>query len=88
MSGYVICEYIWLDANDSFRSKTKILLNHDVESGFPVWNFDGSSTKQAEGKSSEVFIRPVKVTRDPFRRDENAFLILCDTWVVDKLKPS
>ena len=36
----VICEYIWLDANKNLRSKTNILLNHDPESGFPIWNYD------------------------------------------------
>jgi|UniRef100_A0A6C0IPM3 glutamine synthetase len=82
----VICEYIWLDANKNLRSKTNILLNHDPESGFPIWNYDGSSTNQANGKSSEVFIRPIKVTRDPFRREEQAFLVLCDTWIIDKVK--
>ena len=84
----VICEYIWLDADNNFRSKTKVLLNHDIDNGFPLWNYDGSSTKQAVGKSSEVFVRPVKVTRDPFRLQSqiDSFLVLCDTWVVDKEK--
>ena len=84
----VVCEYIWLDADNHFRSKTKILINHEIGSGFPLWNYDGSSTKQAAGKSSEVFVRPVKVTRDPFRLQGqfDAFLVLCDTWVVDKEK--
>ena len=84
----VVCEYIWLDADNNFRSKTKVLINHDIDNGFPLWNYDGSSTKQASGKSSEVFVRPVKVTRDPFRLQGqfDAFLVLCDTWVVDKEK--
>ena len=84
----VVCEYVWLDADNNFRSKTKVLINHDIDSGFPLWNYDGSSTKQASGKSSEVFVRPVKVTRDPFRLQGqfDAFLVLCDTWIVDKEK--
>jgi glutamine synthetase len=84
----VVCEYIWLDADNHFRSKTKVLINHDIDSGFPLWNFDGSSTKQASGKSSEVFVRPIKVSRDPFRLQGqfDAFLVLCDTWIVDKEK--
>lgn len=84
----VVCEYIWLDTDNNFRSKTKVLINHDIDNGFPLWNYDGSSTKQASGKSSEVFVRPVKVTRDPFRLQGqfDAFLVLCDTWIVDKEK--
>ncbi len=83
-----ICEYIWLDHDNNFRSKTKIIINHDPDNGFPMWNYDGSSTKQADGSNSEVFIRPVKVINDPFRQNanSNAFLVLCDTWILDKDK--
>ena len=80
-----ICEYIWLDHHNNFRSKTKIIPDHDPSNGFPMWNYDGSSTGQADGSSSEVFIRPVKVVADPFRGD-NSFLVLCDTWLFDKDK--
>ena len=83
-----ICEYVWLDHDSNFRSKTKIIINHDPNNGFPMWNYDGSSTKQADGSNSEVFIRPVKVIADPFRQsaNSNAFLVLCDTWILDKDK--
>ena len=30
----VVCEYIWLDADNHFRSKTKVLINHEIGSGF------------------------------------------------------
>ena len=83
-----ICEYIWLDHNNNFRSKTKVIAGHNPENGFPMWNYDGSSTEQADGSSSEVFIRPVKVISDPFRggTGERSFLVLCDTWLFDKEK--
>ena len=80
-------EYVWLDHNQNFRSKTKVLTNHNpMKDGLPIWNYDGSSTKQADGTDSEVFLRPVKLCYDPFRRSDNAYLVLCDTWLADKKK--
>jgi len=49
----------------------------------PIWNFDGSSTEQAVGLDSEVYIKPVYMVRDPFRRDRDSWLVLCDTWLPD-----
>jgi glutamine synthetase len=43
----------------------------------PLWNFDGSSTGQAEGDDSEIILRPVKVVPDPFRKSPNV-LVLCE----------
>jgi len=43
------------------------------------WNFDGSSTKQATGDNSEVFLKPVKVVPDPFRGAPHV-LVLCETY--------
>ena len=83
----MIVEYIWLDGNQNPRSKTKILYQkkpknlNDLE--LPLWNYDGSSTKQANGTDSEVFIRPVKLCYDPFRQGGPNFIVLCDTWLVD-----
>jgi glutamine synthetase len=79
-------EYIWLDHENNYRSKTRIL-KHDGSNGpfciekIPIWNFDGSSTKQADGEDSEVYIKPVYMVRDPFRRDKDSWLVLCDTWL-------
>jgi len=82
-----VCEYIWLDHNNHFRSKTRVIHTPTKElTGLPIWNFDGSSTKQAEGKSSEVFLKPVKVAPNPFRKMAGGLLVLCDTWVADKKK--
>ena len=44
------------------------------------WDYDGSSTGQAEGSNSEVIIKPVAIYRDPFRT-KNDLLVLCDTWL-------
>ena len=80
-------EYVWLDHNQQFRSKTKVLTSHNPnKDGLPMWNYDGSSTKQADGTDSEVFLRPVKLCYDPFRRGDNAYIVLCDTWLADKKK--
>jgi glutamine synthetase len=43
------------------------------------WNFDGSSTKQATGDNSEVFLKPVKVVTDPFKGAPHV-LVMCETY--------
>jgi glutamine synthetase len=48
----------------------------------PVWGFDGSSTNQAEGSSSDCVLKPVKVYEDPIRGVGN-ILVLCEVCNVD-----
>jgi glutamine synthetase len=89
---HVTLEYIWLDASNEFRSKTKIMkispaYNTPILDYVPMWNYDGSSTGQATGTDSEVFLKPVVLFRDPFRDQDvlskNAnYLVWCD--VLDK----
>lgn len=64
------------------RSKTRtITLASDKTflelSELPVWNFDGSSTDQAETSRSEVELVPVYVCKDPFRGGRHV-LVLCE----------
>jgi glutamine synthetase len=48
----------------------------------PEWNFDGSSTGQAPGDNSDVFLRPVAMYPDPFRQGDNV-LVMCECWMSD-----
>lgn len=78
-------EYIWIDGNNDIRSKTKIY-NKEIKTAkdIPIWNYDGSSTKQATGSKSEVFIRPCAIYKDPFRKEStDNYLVLCDTLLPD-----
>ncbi len=47
----------------------------------PLWNFDGSSTRQAEGSSSDCFLQPVALFPDPGRA--NAMLVMCEVLLPD-----
>ena len=48
----------------------------------PEWNFDGSSTDQAPGDNSDVYLRPVAMYPDPFRGEPN-ILVMCETYMSD-----
>lgn len=80
-----VLEYIWLDANNNCRSKTKVLtINEKITiKNCPQWNYDGSSTGQATTENSEVILNPVKLYIDPFRKNETSYLVLCDTYNID-----
>jgi glutamine synthetase len=73
-------EYIWLDGykpTQSLRSKTKVEKDFSgLLEDCPTWCFDGSSTEQAPGGSSDCLLSPVFITKDPQRK--NAFLVMCE----------
>ena len=74
MSDNKILEYIWLDGyqpEPSLRSKIKVT-NDDSA---PNWSFDGSSTQQAEGGSSDCILIPVQTYKGPLFSDS---LVMCE----------
>lgn len=80
-------EYIWQDGYQpeaSLRSKTKVLTfdsyNGEVDA-LPDWSFDGSSTQQAEGHSSDCVLKPVATYPDAGRK--NAYLVVCEVMNPD-----
>ena len=97
-----VAEYIWLDSNKKFRSKTKVIPKffsgvfsadgNDVGM-YPHWDYDGSSTGQASGTSSEVILVPIFVCDNPLLQDSvknvnsnhviMRKLVLCETFYID-----
>ena len=78
-------EYIWLDGykpTQSLRSKTKIVsdFNGTLEE-CPMWSFDGSSTQQAEGGSSDCLLKPVFICPDP--AITNGYLVMTEVLNAD-----
>jgi glutamine synthetase len=79
-------EYIWLDGYKpvpNLRGKTQL---KDYDSlptleELPLWGFDGSSTQQAEGHSSDCVLKPVAVYPDGART--NGLLVLCEVMMPD-----
>ena len=78
----IIAEYIWIGGEGELRSKAKTIISISESISFdelPDWDFDGSSTKQAEQSDSEIILRPVSMYSCPFRKNKN-LLVMCDTY--------
>lgn len=78
-------EYIWLDGNQPtqmMRSKTLVVSDFDgIVENAPLWSFDGSSTMQAEGNSSDCILKPVWICPDPQRK--NGYLVMTEVMNAD-----
>lgn len=103
-------EYVWIDGHEPtkhVRSKTKIVEFKDgylpsSATEFPVWGFDGSSTYQAEGHSSDRVLVPMCFIKDPLRAGEEHsysvmgtslttrnphYIVLCEVFMPDGVTP-
>lgn len=64
-------EYVWLDGylpEPNLRSKVKVISTSKLVfdlNDIPEWNFDGSSTQQAEGSKSDCILKPVRLYHKP-----------------------
>ena len=72
-------EYIWLDGkkpvpNLRGKSLLKAFERPPTLADLPTWGFDGSSTMQAEGRSSDCVLKPVALYPDGGRKD--AYIVL------------
>ncbi|KAA0185156.1 Glutamine synthetase 2 cytoplasmic [Fasciolopsis buskii] len=90
--------YVWIDGTEEHLRCKSMTVSEEPKSHLGVctkpfhltadcrvWSFDGSSTGQAEGSNSDVYLKPCAMFRDPFRRGKNK-LVLCETYTYD-MKP-
>jgi len=83
MENFTVVDYVWLGGNGELRSKSRVIYDTitSIEQ-IPIWNYDGSSTGQAVGDSSEILIHPKRIFRCPFRKP-NGLIVICDTYRKD-----
>ena len=79
-------EYIWMDGYKpvpGLRGKTQLkdFATPPTLADLPLWGFDGSSTMQAEGKSSDCVLKPVALYPDASRKD--AYIVLSEVMHPD-----
>ncbi|GDX08857.1 glutamine synthetase 2 [Verrucomicrobiota bacterium] len=83
-------EYIWLDGYEpvpNLRGKTQVkeFSSFPKLEELPMWGFDGSSTRQAEGKNSDCMLKPVAVFPDSTKK--NGVLVMCEVMNPDGVTP-
>ena len=79
-------EYIWLDgykpvANLRGKSLIKEFSSFPKLEELPLWGFDGSSTRQAEGHASDCVLKPVAVYPDTTKK--NGVIVLSEVMHPD-----
>ena len=73
------CFFCWVHVHVMFSVLCRV-------QELPIWNFDGSSTGQAPGHDSEVYLVPRAIFKDPFRGGEN-ILVMCDCYEPPRTNP-
>lgn len=84
-----VLEYIWIGGNGELRSKTRVINSNISLKQFeiPNWNYDGSSTNQADSnKNTEIILSPCSIFKNPLLTisDCDSYLILCDTYDINE----
>tara|TARA_Y100000389_G_scaffold203356_1_gene251535 strand:+ start:373 stop:1950 length:1578 start_codon:yes stop_codon:yes gene_type:complete len=89
-------EYVWVDGDGNFRSKTRICNEIDYVDDakykpidYPIWNYDGSSTGDAktveESCITECVIRPVAVYPNVFTSIKQDVIVYCQAFYLDNV---
>jgi glutamine synthetase len=83
----IILDYVWIGGNNELRSKIRVFkLDKNIETmdkkillSQLEWNYDGSSTQQADGDDSEITLKAVNMYPEPIYAEKRYFII-CDTY--------
>jgi len=91
MSSLFLLDYAWIDATLELRYKTRALRLTEKRTqlllkDIPTWDFDGSSTGQADGDDSDCILIPAQIFPDAYKRP-NRYLILCEVFEDDGVTP-
>ena len=82
-------EYVWLDGytpEPNLRSKVKVIKTEASSfllGEIPEWNFDGSSTQQADGKFSDCILKPVRLYSNNHHTNIKTTYVLCEVMNPD-----